>query len=52
MVTAHNTLKLPLQGELPAADDRKFDNSAKEKPKRKLAEVDIKFGDVTVKNFE
>lgn len=45
-------MKLPLVGELPDKDARVFDNSAKDKPVRKLADVDIKFGDVNHKNFE
>lgn len=44
--------KLPIQSELPAPDDRKFDNSKEDKPVRKLTKVDIKFGELTTKNVE
>ena len=44
--------KVPLPGLLPAPNQRVFDNSNKEKPQRKKATLDIKFGDLTNKNFE
>jgi ribosomal protein S18 acetylase RimI-like enzyme len=47
-----NTHKIPLEGILPEPDKRTFDNTFKEKPERKLAEIEVKFGEVTDKNFE
>lgn len=44
--------KVPLPGLLPNPNDRVFDNSKQEKPKKKKATLDIKFGDLTTKNFE
>ena len=46
------THKLPVQGELPPPDDRKFYNEKEEKPVRKLTKVDLKFGELTDKNVE
>ena len=44
--------KIPLVGELPKPDDRVFDNSVQEKPQRKRATLDVRFGELTVKNYE
>lgn len=44
--------KVPLVGELPEPDERVFDNSVVEKPQRKKATLDVRFGDLTPKNFE
>ena len=44
--------KVPLVGELPEPDARTFDNSKKERPQRKKKTLDVRFGDLTVKNFE
>ncbi len=44
--------KIPLPGLLPTPKDRVFDNSAQVKPQRKRATLDVKFGDLTAKNYE
>jgi len=44
--------KVPLPGQLPAPQDRVFNNSSVEKPKRKTPTLAVKFGEVTNKNFE
>lgn len=44
--------KIPLQGELPNPVERTFDNSHQEKPKRKVAELKVTFGELTDKNYE
>lgn len=51
-VTKHDGNKIPLPGQLPLPKDRVFDNSNQDKPKRKVAQLDVKFGDLTPKNFE
>jgi N-alpha-acetyltransferase 50 len=46
-------LKIPVEIELPKPEERVFHNSVTEKPeKRKIKEVEIKFGDLTDKNVE
>jgi len=50
--TNPQNLKVPLVGELPEPDERVFDNSSQEKPQRKLANLDVKFGLVDFKNYE
>jgi hypothetical protein len=52
MVEAKNTHKIPLEGLLPEPEKRIFDNSFKEKPSRKIANLEVKFGEVNVKNYE
>lgn len=52
MVEAKNTHKIPLEGLLPEPEKRIFDNSFKEKPARKIANLEVKFGEVNVKNYE
>ena len=52
MVEFVNTNKVPIPQELPKPDARVFDNTAKDKPARKRATLDVKFGDLTPKNFE
>lgn len=52
MVDPVSKNKIPLPGELPEPDKRVFDNSSCEKPQRKVATLDVKFGDLNVKNFE
>ena len=52
MVESVSMNKIPLVGELPKPDDRVFDNSLQDKPKRKRATLDVRFGDLTVKNYE
>ncbi len=52
MVDPASGYKIPLYGQLPAPDHREFNNNEIEKPKRKLATLDVKFGDLTTKNFE
>ena len=52
MVDPVSGYKIPLFGELPSPDARYFNNNDQEKPKRKLATLDVKFGDLTAKNFE
>ena len=44
--------KIPLVGELPLENERVFDNSSKPKPTRKIANLEVKFGDLTDKNYE
>ena len=46
-----NTHKIPLEGLLPEPEKRIFDNSFKEKPSRKIANLEVKFGEVNVKNY-
>ena len=43
---------LPLVSQLKDPKDREYFNSFEEKPKRTLAKIDIKFGDLTVQNLE
>ena len=52
MVDPVSGYKIPLFGQLPAPDAREFNNNEQEKPKRKLAKLDVKFGELTAKNFE
>jgi ribosomal protein S18 acetylase RimI-like enzyme len=52
MVEVRHTHKIPLEGQLPEPDKRVFDNSNKEKPKRKIASLEVKFGEVNSKNYE
>ena len=52
MVDAKSGNKVPLPGQLPEPAEREFDNSVQEKPQRKRATLDVKFGDLTSKNFE
>ena len=52
MVDPASGNKVPLPGELPEPDKRVFDNSEVEKPQRRVATLDVKFGDLTPKNFE
>jgi len=52
MVDPASKNKIPLFGELPAPDQRVFENNSQVKPLRRKATLDIKFGDLTVKNFE
>ena len=44
--------KIPLVGELPTPDERVFNNSQVAKPERKIKTLDVRFGQVTNKNFE
>ena len=44
--------KIPLVGQLPNEFERNFDNNFKQKPQRKIATLDVKFGEITAKNFE
>ena len=44
--------KIPLVGQLPDPDERVFDNSTKERPQRKRKTLEVRFGNLTVKNFE
>ena len=44
--------KIPLVGQLPNEFERNFDNTFKQKPRRKIATLDVKFGEITAKNFE
>ena len=43
-------LKIPLPLDLPKPDERKFENTISKKPQH--PQVEVKFGDVTSKNFE
>lgn len=52
MVDPASGNKIPLAGELPEPDQRSFDNSCVDKPVRRTATLDVKFGDLTPKNFE
>ena len=52
MVDPASGNKVPLPNELPAPSDRVFDNGVQEKPERRIATLDVKFGDLTAKNFE
>ena len=52
MVDPVSQNKIPLPGELPPPDQRVFNNDNQEKPARRLATLDVKFGDLTPKNFE
>ena len=52
MVDPVSGYKIPLFGELPSPDSRHFNNNDQQKPKRKLSTLDVKFGDLTPKNFE
>ena len=52
MVDPVSQNKIPLPGELPPPDQRVFNNDNQEKPARRLATLDLKFGDLTPKNFE
>ena len=52
MVEMVSKNKVPLVGELPDPDTRIFDNSKKEKPQRKKKTLQVRFGDLTAKNFE
>ena len=52
MVDPASGKKVPLPGELPLPDARVFDNTNKDKPQRRKATLDVKFGDLTAKNFE
>ena len=52
MVDPASGNKVPLPGELPLPDARVFDNTNKDKPQRRKATLDVKFGDLTAKNFE
>ena len=52
MVDPVSQNKIPLPGELPTPDQRVFNNDNQEKPARRLATLDVKFGDLTPKNFE
>ena len=52
MVDPVSQNKIPLPGELPAPDKRVFDNGSQEKPERRVATLDVKFGNLTPKNFE
>ena len=52
MVEAVSKNKIPLVGELPEPDKRVFDNSVKERPARKRKTLEVRFGDLTPKNFE
>lgn len=52
MVEVKNTHKIPLEGQLPEPEKRVFDNSFHEKPARKIAKLDVKFGEVNIKNYE
>ena len=52
MVETISKNKVPLVGELPEPESRVFDNSIKERPKRKRKTLEIRFGDLTVKNYE
>ena len=45
-------LKIPVPIELPKPEERVFNNQISEKPPRKLAKVDVKFGDLNEKNLE
>ena len=45
-----STLKIPLRSELPKPDEREFTNTVQ--PKTVHAAVDVKFGDLTTRNFE
>lgn len=52
-VSTKSALKIPVEIELPAPDNRKFENHFVAKPEsRKLKKLDIKFGDLTEKNVE
>merc|ERR1712060_247174 len=44
--------KIPLPGELPAPDQRVFDNTNQDKPQRRIATLNVKFGELTTKNYE
>lgn len=37
---------------MPEPDARKFNNTVAEAPVRKMKKIDVKFGDVTTKNYE
>ena len=52
MVDPVSQNKIPLPSELPTPDQRVFNNDNQEKPTRRLATLDVKFGDLTPKNFE
>ena len=52
MVETITKNKVPCPNDLPLPDERVFDNSSQEKPIRRKATLDIKFGDLTPKNFE
>ena len=52
MVDPVSKNKIPCKGELPAPDERVFDNSAQPKPQRRKATLDVRFGELTPKNFE
>ena len=52
MVDPYSGNKIPLPGELTEPDKRVFDNSEVAKPERRTATLDVKFGDLTPKNFE
>lgn len=44
--------KVPLEGQLPAPDDRLYYNGKVAKPIRKLTELKVSFGKLTVQNVE
>ena len=52
MVDTVSGHKIPLVGELPLPEERVFENTVQEKPQRRKATIDVKFGDLTSKNFE
>jgi N-alpha-acetyltransferase 50 len=45
-------LKIPVAIELPKPEDRVFTNQIADKPARKIATVELKFGELTEKNVE
>ena len=44
--------KIPLVGELPTLEERVFNNSSKTKPERKCKTLNVRFGQITNKNYE
>ncbi len=52
MVDPISKNKIPLPHDLPEPDQRVFDNTTSEKPKRRTATLNVKFGELTPKNFE
>ena len=51
-MTNPQNLKVPLVGQLPAPDDRVFDNTLQDKPKRSVKHLEVKFSEVNTKNYE
>ena len=53
LVVQHDILHhVPLVGQLPKPDDRLFYNKKAEKPKRKINELKVQFGNLTPANQE